>query len=222
MKDLMSKLGYKFQDISLLEKALTHKSLSSQHNERLEFLGDALLNLYVTEYLYNRFDALDEGKLTQFKAALVSRENLAKIAQDIGLPHFIRTGKGEKLEGNSIPGNTVEALIGAVFLDSNYSQTNKVLKRLLKENLLTLEESKDLKDPKSKLQEYLQKRNLQLPLYSLKRNGSKDKQIEFEVFCEVKDLNMTATGKGQSRKKAELSAAQKILNKVEVSNAIKK
>lgn len=219
MKDLMSKLGYKFQDVSLLEKALTHKSLSSQHNERLEFLGDALLNLYVTEYLYNRFDALDEGKLTQFKAALVSRENLAKIAQDIGLSHFIRTGKGEKLEGNSIPGNTVEALIGAVFLDSNYSQTNKVLKRLLKENLLTLEESKDLKDPKSKLQEYLQKRNLQLPLYSLKRNDSKDKQIEFEVFCEVKDLNMTATGKGQSRKKAELSAAQKILNKVEVINA---
>ena len=218
MKDLMSKLGYKFQDVSLLEKALTHKSLSSQHNERLEFLGDALLNLYVTEYLYNRFDALDEGKLTQFKAALVSRENLAKIAQDIGLSRFIRKGKGEKLEGNSIPGNTVEALIGAVFLDSNYSQTNKVLKRLLKENLLTLEESKDLKDPKSKLQEYLQKRNLQLPLYSLKRNGSKDKQIEFEVFCEVKDLNMTATGKGQSRKKAELSAAQKILNKVEVIN----
>ena len=216
MKDLMSKLGYKFQDISLLEKALTHKSLSSQHNERLEFLGDALLNLYVTEYLYNRFDALDEGKLTQFKAALVSRENLAKIAQDMGLSRFIRKGKGEKLDGNSIPGNTLEALIGAVFLDSNYSQTNKVLKRLLKENLLTLEESKDLKDPKSKLQEYLQKSNLQLPSYSLKQNGSKDKQIEFKVFCEVKDLNLTATGKGQSRKKAELSAAQKILNKVEV------
>ena len=216
MKELMSALGYKFQDLALLRTALTHKSFSSEHNERLEFLGDALLNLYVTEYLYNKFDSLDEGKLTQFKATIVSRENLTKIAQSIGLPNFIRTGKGERLEGNSIPGNAVEALIGAVFLDSNYTKTNKFLNKLLKENLLTLEESTDLKDPKSKLQEYLQKRNLQLPLYSLKQKGSKEKRIEFKVFCEVKDLNISATGYGQSRKKAELNAAQKLLNKVEI------
>jgi len=217
MKDLMSALGYKFQDIALLRTALTHKSFSSEHNERLEFLGDALLNLYVTEYLYNRFDSLDEGKLTQFKATIVSRENLTEIAQSIGLPNFILTGKGERLEGNSIPGNAVEALIGAVFLDSNYSKTNKFLNKLLKENLLTLEEDADLKDPKSKLQEHLQKRNLQLPSYSLKQKGSKEKKIDFKVFCEVKDLNISATGNGQSRKKAELSAAQKLLNKVEIS-----
>ena len=216
MKDLMSVLGYKFQDLTLLRTALTHKSASSEHNERLEFLGDALLNLYVTEYLYNRFDSLDEGKLTQFKATIVSRENLNKIAQSIGLSNFIQTGKGEGLEGNSIAGNAVEALIGAVFLDSNYSKTNRFLNKLLKENLLTLEESTDLKDPKSKLQEYLQKRNLQLPLYSLKQKGSKEKKIEFKVFCEVKDLNLSATGNGQSRKKAELNAAQKLLNKVEI------
>ena len=217
MKNLMSKLGYQFQDVALLKKALTHKSLSSQHNERMEFLGDALLSLYVTEYLYTRFDSLDEGKLTQFKATIVSRENLAKIAQEIGLSNFIRTGKGEKLEGSSIPGNAVEALIGAVFLDSNYLKTNKVLNRLLKKNLLTLEENADLKDPKSKLQEHLQKRNLQLPSYSLKQKGSKEKKINFEIFCEVKDLNITATGSGQSRKKAELSAAQKLLDKVKIS-----
>ena len=161
----MSALGYKFKDLALLRTALTHKSFSSDHNERLEFLGDALLNLYVTEYLYDRFDSLDEGKLTQFKATIVSRENLTKIAGSIGLSNFIRTGKGEGLEGNSIPGNTVEALIGAVFLDSNYTNTNRFLNKLLKENLLTLEESADLKDPKSKLQEHLQKRNLQLPSY---------------------------------------------------------
>ena len=216
MKDLMSALGYKFQDLALLRTALTHKSFSSEHNERLEFLGDALLNLYVTEYLYNRFDSLDEGKLTQFKATIVSRENLNKIAQSIGLSNFIQTGKGEGLEGNSIAGNAVEALIGAVFLDSNYSKTNRFLNKLLKENLLTLEESTDLKDPKSKLQEYLQKRNLKLPLYSLKQQGSKEKKIEFKVFCEVKDLNISAIGNGQSRKKAELNAAQKLLNKVEI------
>ena len=217
MKDLMSTLGYKFQNLALLRTALTHKSFSSEHNERLEFLGDALLNLYVTEYLYDRFDSLDEGKLTQFKATIVSRENLTKIAQSIGLSNFIRTGKGEGLEGNSIPGNAVEALIGAVFLDSNHSKTNRFLNKLLKENLLTLEESADLKDPKSKLQEHLQKRNLQLPLYSLKQKGSKEKKIDFKVFCEVKDLNISATGNGQSRKKAELSAAQKLLNKVKIS-----
>ena len=217
MKELMSALGYKFQDLALLRTALTHKSFSSEHNERLEFLGDALLNLYVTEYLYNRFDSLDEGKLTQFKATIVSRENLTEIAQSIGLPNFILTGKGERLEGNSIPGNAVEALIGAVFLDSNYSKTNRFLSKLLKENLLTLEESADLKDPKSKLQEHLQKRNLQLPSYSLKQKGSKEKKIDFKVFCEIKDLNISATGNGQSRKKAELSAAQKLLNQVEIS-----
>ena len=217
MKDLISALGYKFQDLALLRTALTHKSFSSEHNERLEFLGDALLNLYVTEYLYDRFNSLDEGKLTQFKATIVSRENLTEIAQNIGLSNFIRTGKGEGLEGNSIAGNTVEALIGAVFLDSNYSNTNRFLNKLLKENLLTLEESADLKDPKSKLQEYLQKRNLQLPLYSLKQKGSKEKKIDFKVFCEVKDLNISASGNGQSRKKAELNAAQKLLNKIEIS-----
>ena len=217
MKELMSALGYKFQDLALLRTALTHKSFSSENNERLEFLGDALLNLYVTEYLYNKFDSLDEGKLTQFKATIVSRENLTKIAQSIGLPNFIRTGKGERLEGNSIPGNAVEALIGAVFLDSNYTKTNKFLNKLLKENLLTLEEGADLKDPKSKLQEHLQKRNLQLPSYSLKQKGSKEKKIDFKVFCEINDLNISATGNGQSRKKAELSAAQKLLNQVEIS-----
>lgn len=216
MKDLISRLGYDFKDKSLLKIALTHKSLSSQHNERLEFLGDALLSLYVSEYLYRTFNALDEGKLTQFKATIVSRENLTRIAESIELSRFIRSGKGEKLQENSIVGNTLEALIGAVYLDSNYSKTNQVLSKLLKETLQILEENADLKDPKSKLQEYLQKRNLQLPIYSLKLKGSKEKKVDFKVFCEVKDLNMTATGNGQSRKKAELNSAKKILNKIEV------
>ena len=216
MKDLMSKLGYKFKDKTLLRKALTHKSLSSQHNERLEFLGDALLNLHVSEYLYSRFVNLDEGKLTQFKAKIVSRENLTKIAENIELSRFIKAGKGEKLVDNSIIGNTLEALIGAVYLDSNYSKTNQVLNKLLKENLLMIEENTDPKDPKSKLQEYLQKRNLQLPTYSIKLNGSKEKKVDFKVLCEVEGLNLSATGRGKSRKKAELNSAEKILNKIKV------
>ena len=216
MKDLMSKLGYKFKDKTLLKKALTHKSLSSQHNERLEFLGDALLNLHVSEYLYSRFVNLDEGKLTQFKAKIVSRENLTKVAENIELSRFIKAGKGEKLVDNSIIGNTLEALIGAVYLDSNYSKTNQVLNKLLKENLLMIEENTDPKDPKSKLQEYLQKRNLQLPTYSIKLNGSKEKKVDFKVLCEVEGLNLSATGRGKSRKKAELNSAEKILNKIKV------
>ena len=216
MKDLMSKLGYKFKDKTLLRKALTHKSLSSQHNERLEFLGDALLNLHVSEYLYSRFVNLDEGKLTQFKAKIVSRENLTKVAENIELSRFIKAGKGEKLVDNSIIGNTLEALIGAVYLDSNYSKTNQVLNKLLKENLLMIEENTDPKDPKSKLQEYLQKRNLQLPTYSIKLNGSKEKKVDFKVLCEVEGLNLSATGRGKSRKKAELNSAEKILNKIKV------
>ena len=105
MKDLVSQLGYDFEDKTLLKKAITHKSFSSENNERLEFLGDALLNLFVAEYLYKRFESLDEGKLTQFKATIVSRENLDKIARSLNLSSFIKTGKGENLEGNSVPGN---------------------------------------------------------------------------------------------------------------------
>ena len=217
MKDLVSQLGYDFEDKTLLKKAITHKSFSSENNERLEFLGDALLNVYVAEYLYKRFESLDEGKLTQFKATIVSRENLDKIARSLNLSSFIKTGKGENLEGNSIPGNTLEALIGAIYLDSNYLTSNKVIKKLLKKSLLILEEDKDLKDPKSKLQEHLQKRDLKLPLYSLKQKGSKEKSIDFKVICEVEDLEMTAVGIGQSRKKAELNAAEIILLKIEVS-----
>jgi len=215
MKDLMSKLGYNFNDKSLLKRALTHKSLSSQHNERLEFLGDALLSLFVSEHLYNRFDNLDEGKLTQFKAKIVSRENLTNIAESIELSKFIKAGKGEKLVDNSIVGNTLEALIGAVYLDSSHSKTNRVLNKLLKESMLALVENVDPKDPKSKLQEYLQKRNFQLPIYSIKLKGSKENQVDFKVLCEVKDLNISSIGRGQSRKKAELNSAEKILNKIE-------
>ena len=215
MKDLMSKLGYNFNDKSLLKRALTHKSLSSQHNERLEFLGDALLSLFVSEHLYNRFDNLDEGKLTQFKAKIVSRENLTNIAESIELSKFIKAGKGEKLVDNSIVGNTLEALIGAVYLDSSHSKTNQVLNTLLKESMLALVENVDPKDPKSKLQEYLQKRNFQLPIYSIKLKGSKENQVDFKVLCEVRDLNISSIGRGQSRKKAELNSAEKILNKIE-------
>ena len=127
MDNISSNLGYFFKDKRLIELALTHKSFSLENNERLEFLGDAILNLYVSEKLYASYEDLNEGKLTRFKASIVSRDNLNLVALNLEIGEGIKLGKGEKLDGNSILGNTLEALIGAVFLDSNFNKTKKVL-----------------------------------------------------------------------------------------------
>ena len=204
MKDLMSTLGYKFQDLTLLRTALTHKSFSSEHNERLEFLGDALLNLYVTEYLYNRFDSLDEGKLTQFKATIVSRENLNKIAQSIGLSNFIQTGKGEGLEGNSIAGNAVEALIGAVYLDKGLNFTEKFILNLWSDHITASVITQI--DAKTKLQEYSLKIFKVLPIYKLISNTVPRHKPLFKVAVKLKDTKFF-TAEGTSKKEAEQNAA---------------
>ena len=130
MNDLLISLDYSFKNEDLIQLALTHKSLAKNNNERLEFLGDAILNLYVSERLFNTYDDLKEGKLTQFKASIVSRENLHTVASKISLAKYIKIGKGERLEGNSIVGNVLEAVIGAIFLDSSYSETKTVLDKL--------------------------------------------------------------------------------------------
>ena len=204
MKDLMSTLGYKFQDLTLLRTALTHKSFSSEHNERLEFLGDALLNLYVTEYLYNRFDSLDEGKLTQFKATIVSRENLAEIAQSIGLSNFIQTGKGEGLEGNSIAGNAVEALIGAVYLDKGLNFTEKFILNLWSDHITASVITQI--DAKTKLQEYSLKIFKVLPIYKLISNTGPRHKPLFKVAVKLKNTKFF-TAEGTSKKDAEQNAA---------------
>ena len=150
------RIDYEFKDDKLIELALTHKSFSSINNERLEFLGDAVLNLYVSERLFDSYENLKEGKLTRFKASIVSRENLQLVATKIGLSDHIRLGKGETLEENSILGNVLEAIIGAIFLDSSYARTIEVLDKLFQDNFLGLVEEKELKDSKSTLQELLQ------------------------------------------------------------------
>ena len=157
MKDIFSNIGYSFKDSSLVEVALTHKSFSSSNNERLELLGDALINLYISERLFKTYEGLDEGKLTRFKASMVSRDNLNLIASKLNIGSLIKLGRGEKLEGNSILGNTLEALIGAVFLDSDYSTTQIVLDNLFDDDFISIDEVDELKDPKSQLQEIIQK-----------------------------------------------------------------
>ena len=157
MKELFSNIGFTFKDSSLVESALTHKSFSSSNNERLEFLGDALINLYISERLFKTYEGLDEGKLTRFKASMVSRDNLNLKASKLNIGNLIKLGRGEKLEGNSILGNTFEALIGAVFLDSDYSTTQIVLNNLFDDDFISIDEVDELKDPKSQLQEIIQK-----------------------------------------------------------------
>ena len=204
-------LEYSFQDEELFQLALTHKSLSSHNNERLEFLGDAILNLYVSERLFNSYGSLKEGKLTRFKASIVSRENLHRVAINLELSDHIKLGKGESLQGNSILGNVLEALIGAIFLDSDYSETKNVLDNIFKDDFLKLVEEEELKDPKSTLQELIQKQYQSLPIYTLNEQISDKKENQFEVTCSVVDGNLVTQGTGNTRKGAELNAASNML-----------
>ena len=211
MKEIFSNIGYSFKDVSLIDLALTHKSLSSKNNERLEFLGDAIINLYISERLFNSYSDLDEGKLTRHKASIVSRDNLNSIAYKLDIGDFIKLGKGEKLEGNSILGNTFEALVGAVFLDSDYVTTKIVLDNLFKEDFLEIDEIDEWKDPKSRLQEIVQKKYKSLPTYSVKETTGSD-SMRFEATCLVREADMTSQGKGKTRKRSESQAAINMLH----------
>ncbi len=211
MQELFDELGYKFQNDSLLYRALTHKSASTDNNERLEFLGDAVLNLYVSEKLFNSYPSINEGKLSLFKSNIVSRENLNLVAKKINLHLHVVIGKGEKLQGNSILGNSLEALIAAIFLDSDYECTLKVLDTLFKKDFLELEEDTELKDPKSSLQEYIQKKYKSLPHYRTKESAGPDGSVRFHALCTVAEASLSCEGFGRTRKRAELDAANNML-----------
>ena len=212
---LFPRIDYEFKDDKLIELALTHKSLSTINNERLEFLGDAVLNLYVSERLFDTYENLKEGKLTRFKASIVSRENLQLVATEIGLSNHIKLGKGETLEENSILGNVLEAIIGAIFLDSSYARTIEVLDKLFQDNFLELVEEKELKDSKSTLQELLQKKYKSLPRYSLINDSGNKVNKHFQISCFVDAADLISHGEGKTRKKAELDAARNMLKLIE-------
>lgn len=212
---LFPRIDYEFKDDKLIELALTHKSLSTINNERLEFLGDAVLNLYVSERLFDTYENLKEGKLTRFKASIVSRENLQLVATEIGLSNHIKLGKGETLEENSILGNVLEAIIGAIFLDSSYARTIEVLDKLFQDNFLELVEEKELKDSKSTLQELLQKKYKSLPRYSLSNDSTNKLNKHFQISCFVDADDLISHGEGKTRKKAELDAARNMLKLIE-------
>ncbi|MBS1200236.1 MAG: ribonuclease [Proteobacteria bacterium] len=200
---------------SLLEEALTHRSLGSRNYERLEFLGDAVLSFVVAERLYREFDGASEGELSRYRASLVSGETLGEIALALGLGDHLRLGEGELKSGGfrraSILADALEALIGAVYLEFGMEPARRAVELLLGERLLDLPAAAELKDPKTRLQERLQGRGLGLPRYEVTGVRGDPHQQEFTVRCEVGDLGLSAEATGTSRRRAEQEAASRLL-----------
>jgi ribonuclease-3 len=216
---LYASTGYRFRRSELLEQALTHRSFSrSQNNERLEFLGDSILNLIVSDYIFRHFEKASEGKLSRIRASLVKQDTLARVARGINLGEYIHLGGGELKSGGfrraSILSDALEALIAAIYLDSDFAQAEKTVLHLLRDLLQSVDVASNLKDPKTQLQEHLQGQQKELPNYRVHRTSGKSHEQVFTVSCEVADLDLRSEGTGSSRKQAEQQAARKILDKL--------
>jgi ribonuclease-3 len=207
--------GYTFVQPSLCYAALTHRSAGADHNERLEFLGDSLLNCSVARLLFDAHPEADEGALSRLRATLVSGETLAQIAQQLGLGEHLRLGPGELKSGGfrraSILADTLEAILGAIFLDSGFEAAAAVVARIIAPRMSALPAADLLKDPKTRLQETLQGRGLALPVYTLTAVAGDAHAQSFTVTCEVPIFGLAAVGEGGSRRRAEQLAAAKLL-----------
>lgn len=217
---LRDALGYECRDAALLEAALTHRSAGGPHNERMEFLGDAVLNCVAAVLVFREFPAADEGELSRFRASLVSGETLAAIAADMGLGSQVRLGSGELKSGGfrrkSILADALEALFGAIYLDGGYAAATVVVERLLATRLDKLPSAAELKDPKTRLQEALQARGYPLPSYVVESVSGEAHNQLFNVCCVVDALNLKTVGDGASRRRAEQVAAQLLLEQLAV------
>lgn len=213
---LRDTLGYECRDPALLEAALTHRSAGGSHYERLEFLGDAVLNCVIAKLVFREFAAADEGDLSRFRASLVSGEALAVIAAEIDLGSQLRLGSGELKSGGfrrkSILADALEALFGAVYLDGGFDAAAGVIERLFIPRLDRLPSAAELKDPKTRLQEALQARGLPLPSYSVESISGEAHNQLFQVRCSVAALELKVSASGPSRRRAEQAAAQLLLN----------
>jgi len=212
---LETALGHRFGNAELLRQALTHRSHSSPHNERLEFLGDAVLNCVVASLLYQRFGSLREGDLSRQRANLVRQEALAHVAQGLALGDHLRLGEGELKSGGfrrpSILADALEAIIGAIFLDAGFDAARAVIERLLSPLLDQLDPRDSGKDPKTALQEYLQAQRQPLPQYALLNTRGDAHAQEFEIECAIASLAVRTLGTGSSRRAAEQAAAREAL-----------
>jgi len=215
---VQDQLGYAPRDPALFRAALTHRSAAGPNNERLEFLGDAVLNLLIAHALYTAFPQAAEGDLSRLRARLVSREPLAEIAGSIGLGTVLRLGSGELRSGGfrrqSILADALEALCGAIFIDAGLAAVAPVVARLFAARIAALPPPEVLKDAKTRLQEYLQSRSLTLPRYAVLGIEGEDHAQTFRVSCEVADLRLRVEGGGSSRRRAEQEAAGRMLAQI--------
>jgi ribonuclease-3 len=215
LAELERRLGHAFSNQELARQALTHRSHGTPHNERLEFLGDSLLNCAVATLLYARFPRLPEGDLSRLRAGLVNQASLSEIASGLGLGERLRLGEGELKSGGfrrpSILADALEALLGAVYLDAGFEAMRAAVERLMGERLEGREGRPVKKDPKTALQELLQGRRLALPRYSVQRTEGEAHEQTFTVECRVDDLAIAASGQGASRRAAEQAAAELVL-----------
>jgi ribonuclease-3 len=209
---LQDGLGYRFRDPQLLEQALTHRSYGAPHNERLEFLGDGVLNCIIAAELYARFGGAQEGELSRRRASLVREQRLHELASALAVGDELRLGEGELKSGGfrrpSILADAFEALIGAVFLDGGFEAARAVVARLYQPLLATVDPSGTDKDPKTRLQEWLQSRKYALPQYSVVATHGAAHEQRFEVECLVQELALRTVGTGASRRLAEQDAAR--------------
>ena len=214
-------LGHVFKTPGLLQTALTHRSHSSPHNERLEFLGDSVLNATIARCLFDLFPDLPEGDLSRLRANLVRQDSLHRLARQLSLGNFLRLGEGELKSGGckrpSILADALEALFGAVWLDAGCEAAGAVISRLYADMLTEITPGQPIKDAKTRLQEWLQARQRPLPLYELVSESGDDHAKVFRVSCTIIDPTLHAQGEGSSRRNAEQAAAVALIEKLDIT-----
>jgi len=208
---LLERLGHAFRQPELFARALTHRSHGAEHNERLEFVGDAVLNCVVPAALFERFPAIPEGELSRVRASLVNRDTLARLARGLGLGSEISLGEGEIRSGGgerpSILADVLEAIFGAVFVDAGFEAARAVIERVYAGEFVGLDPAALGKDPKTRLQEWLQARRIAVPEYAVTGISGEAHAQTFAIECRVPALAIVATGTGTSRRAAEQDAA---------------
>ena len=222
LENLQDRLGYRYKQPGLLKRALTHRSFGVDHNERLEFLGDAVLSLAVSSLLYEHFSGSDEGDLTRVRAHLVREDSLHRVALSLGLPQVLWLSEGEARGGGaqrpSILADALEAVIGAAFVDGGFEAAHRIVQGLFTDVISNADVDKWAKDAKTELQEWLQARRLSVPEYRITETRGQAHAQTFEVECMVAALAVSNRGEGRSRRTAEQIAAKLVLDELKTND----
>jgi ribonuclease III len=222
---LIKCIGYQFNNAAILTQALTHRSFAANNNERLEFLGDSVLNFIIAHQLYNRFSKLPEGDLSRLRAALVKESTLSEIASRLNIGESLKLGEGElKSEGwkrPSILADTLEAIVGAVYLDGGFAAAETLVLKLYEQKLANIDPKIIDKDAKSQLQEYLQGKKIELPDYNVVSIEGEAHAQTFKIECVIQKLHISTVGEGTSRRIAEQQAAQLALDQLALEKVSK-